>query len=241
MQIPIKRFVPNNYASLLVSLLVLVLVTPFADVTTYGHVGVSLAVLYLTISAALVIATKKVGTKRVLAIAAIGSLLWTCSKSIPFAPFHTIIFQCIANGAILIFLATTAALVLNHILYSEADHNTLCGAICVYLLIGTVFALLYLSCMEIDPTCIRFEQLAPTSSNRHERLSQLIYFSMCTLTTVGFGDITPAARFTRTLCWVEAMSGQLYVAILVARLVGLQIARITLQQGQKTNKIDMNE
>ncbi len=68
--------------------------------------------------------------------------------------------------------------------------------------------------------------------HRHERLAQLIYFSMCTLTTVGYGDIVPVARFARTLAWLEAVTGQLYLAILVARLVGLQIANVSLQQAQ---------
>ena len=67
------------------------------------------------------------------------------------------------------------------------------------------------------------------SNNERERLSKLIYFSMCTLTTLGFGDITPVTRFTRTLAWLEAVVGQLYLAILVARLVGLQIAAVALR------------
>lgn len=121
---------------------------------------------------------------------------------------------------------------LQHILYSEADHNTICGAICVYLLIGVVFSLLYLTCLEVNPQAISFEHIIKNGQHEHERLSQLIYFSMCTLTTVGYGDIVPVARFARTLAWLEAVTGQLYLAILVARLVGLQIATVTMKQAQ---------
>ena len=51
----------------------------------------------------------------------------------------------------------------------------------------------------------------------------LIYFSFSTLTTLGYGDIVPAASFARTLTWMEAATGQLYLAILIARLVGLHL------------------
>jgi voltage-gated potassium channel len=227
-----KLFVPNNYSSLLVSLLLLVLLTPFADVTDGGHTWVSLAVLYLTVSAALVISPNKLASTKIIAIAAVGSLLWTCSKSVPYEPFHTPVFQCIANGSIILFLATTAWLMLTHILSYEADHNTICGAICVYLLIGVVFALIFLTCLEVNPDSISFSHIVKNSPNQKERLSQLIYFSMCTLTTLGYGDIVPVARFARTLAWLEAVAGQLYLAILVARLVGLHIATITVKQAQ---------
>ncbi len=175
---------------------------------------------------------------KLIAIATVGSLLWTCSKVVPYEPFHSVLFQCIANGSIILFLGTTAWLMLQHILYSEADHNTICGAICVYLLIGVVFALLYLTCLEVNPNSISFEHIIKNSQHERERLPQLIYFSMCTLTTVGYGDIAPVAKFSRTLAWLEAVTGQLYLAILVARLVGLQIATVTQKQAQEAASTD---
>lgn len=127
---------------------------------------------------------------------------------------------------------------LQHILFSEADHNTICGAICVYLLIGVVFALLFLSCLEVNPNSISFNHIIKNDVHERERLSQLIYFSMCTLTTLGYGDIVPIAKFSRTLAWLEAMTGQLYLAILVARLVGLQIGTIQAKQAQAAASTD---
>jgi voltage-gated potassium channel Kch len=58
-----------------------------------------------------------------------------------------------------------------------------------------------------------------------EGLSEkLVYYSLVTMTTLGYGDITPATVLARRLSVIEAMMGQLYVAILVARLVALQVA-----------------
>ena len=55
------------------------------------------------------------------------------------------------------------------------------------------------------------------------RLSVFMYYSLVTLTTLGYGDITPVTPLARNLAAFEAAMGQLYIAILVARLVGLHI------------------
>jgi hypothetical protein len=52
-------------------------------------------------------------------------------------------------------------------------------------------------------------------------MQNLTYFSFVTLTTLGYGDILPISRLARTLAWMEAVFGQLFLAVLVARLVGL--------------------
>jgi hypothetical protein len=52
----------------------------------------------------------------------------------------------------------------------------------------------------------------------------MLYFSFVTLTTLGYGDIVPVGNMARTFCWLEAVVGQMYIAVLVARLVGLHIA-----------------
>jgi voltage-gated potassium channel Kch len=56
-----------------------------------------------------------------------------------------------------------------------------------------------------------------------ERVLQMRYFSFTTLTTVGYGDIIPHSAAARTLASLEAVTGQIYLTVLVARLVGLHI------------------
>ena len=57
-----------------------------------------------------------------------------------------------------------------------------------------------------------------------KRYPLFIYFSFSTMSTLGYGDIVPVSRLARSLSWLEALTGQLYLTILVARLVGLHIA-----------------
>jgi hypothetical protein len=89
------------------------------------------------------------------------------------------------------------------------------GAIVVYLLIGLVFALLYHSIFLIEGDIV-FKGLS--SFDRKE----FMYFSLTTLTTAGYGDITPAIASVRSLANLESLIGQLYPAILIARLVSME-------------------
>jgi hypothetical protein len=96
------------------------------------------------------------------------------------------------------------------------------GAIVVYLLLGGVWALLYQVVALTIPGAFRLpESLAGGDPDALQRL--MTYFSFVTLTTTGYGDITPVHPVARTLCMLEALVGQLYPAITLARLVSLAV------------------
>ncbi len=90
------------------------------------------------------------------------------------------------------------------------------GAIVVYLLISFVFTMLYQSIYLLEGERA-FKGLS--SSDKKE----FMYFSLTTLTTVGYGDISPALPVNRSLANLEALIGQLYPAILIGRLVSMEI------------------
>ncbi len=96
------------------------------------------------------------------------------------------------------------------------------GSILAYILIGLVWCLAYQLLNTLVPDAFHF----PTAQGpMYGRLNpHLVYFSFVTLTTVGYGDITPVYPVARTLATAEGLIGQLYPAILIARLVSLQIA-----------------
>jgi hypothetical protein len=86
----------------------------------------------------------------------------------------------------------------------------------LYLLLGLVWGVIYAT----------IEMHAPGSFagtlRLDERLSDWVYYSFVTLTTVGYGDITPLSMAARAVAMLEALVGQLYPAIIIARLVSLQ-------------------
>ena len=92
------------------------------------------------------------------------------------------------------------------------------GAVAAYLLFGLTWASAYHLVAAVVPEA--FAGAVPKSC---EPLSSWIYYSFVTLTTVGYGDITPVALTARSLAILEALTGQLYPAILLARLVSLEL------------------
>jgi hypothetical protein len=98
------------------------------------------------------------------------------------------------------------------------------GAVVIYLLLGVMWSFFYHIADVAIPDAFRFTSgLVLTGSHALDRA--LTYFSFTTLTTTGFGDITPNAPMTRTLAIFEALTGQLYLVITLARLVSMGIVK----------------
>jgi voltage-gated potassium channel Kch len=99
------------------------------------------------------------------------------------------------------------------------------GAIVTYLLIGLVFSLAYSLIDALVPGSFAVAGSATTPvAGGAESDLRWVYYSLVTLTTLGYGDITPISELARRLAVLEALIGQLFVAVLIARLVSLEIA-----------------
>ena len=92
------------------------------------------------------------------------------------------------------------------------------GAVAVYLVLGILWGEVYILIYLLQPGAFYFD---PATQCGNPPMSELIYFSFTTLTTVGFGDIVPVNPVARSMATLEALVGQLYPAVLLARLVTL--------------------
>jgi hypothetical protein len=92
------------------------------------------------------------------------------------------------------------------------DIQTVLGALCIYVLLGMLWAFLYGAINEVTSTPF-FAQTASAS------LADFLYFSFITLTTVGYGDLTAAGGLGRAVAVLEALTGQLYLVTVVALVV----------------------
>lgn len=92
------------------------------------------------------------------------------------------------------------------------------GAVAVYMLLGILWGELYVIAYLLDPSSFYFD---PSTQRGEPPISELIYFSFSTLTTLGLGDIVPVSPVARSMVTFEALVGQLYPAVLLARLVTL--------------------
>ena len=106
------------------------------------------------------------------------------------------------------------------VLFSGAiDANRIVGAICIYLLMGLIWAMMYLFIAQAIPGAFNgIKQMV-----WYHNFADVAYYSFVTLTTLGYGDISPVAPVARFLVYMEAVVGVFYMAILVASLIGVGI------------------
>jgi hypothetical protein len=114
------------------------------------------------------------------------------------------------------FLVLAFAVGINVFASGHAIGDRVFGAIVLYLLLGLIWGVMYAELGAHSPDAFSGRPGATGF------LTDWIYFSFVTLTTVGYGDITPVATSARSLAMLEALTGQLYPAIIIARLVSLQ-------------------
>ena len=106
--------------------------------------------------------------------------------------------------------------------YRRITVDEISGAISVYILIGLFFTMLYLWLELLQPGS--FDIRNQVNPNKLVDYSDFVLFSFATLTTLGYGDITPLTHFAQVLAVFESIIGVLYVAVLVGGLVGTLIA-----------------
>ena len=104
---------------------------------------------------------------------------------------------------------------------SEINANRIVGAVCVYLLLGVIWAMAYTIIEMISPGS--FAGFSPIDDLGWD--SEWLYFSFVTMTTLGYGDILPVSATARGFAYMQAIVGQFYIAVLVAGLVSAYVSK----------------
>lgn len=119
-----------------------------------------------------------------------------------------------------LFFAYATIMILSFI-YSEKEVTVelIYGAICAYFLMGLMWACIFFTLEMLQPGSFQIAQDIDIS------YSHFTYYSFVTLTTLGYGDITPLSYPARSLSTVEAVTGQLYLAVMIAGLLGAYISQ----------------
>lgn len=203
---------------LLVVLVVFFTCAPFVEEMRGGNLILSVLFSMVLLAAVLAVAKRK----RVLIIAIILVIPAIVGRWINhFRPdmIHPAVFLVFA----LVLLAFVIAHMLRFILRAPVVNvEVLCASISVYLMLGLIWSIAYWLVDDLTPGgAFSFNTIRGA-----ETMNGFtgFYFSFITLSTVGYGDITPVSRIARWLAAMEAMTGLLYVAVLIARLVSLYSA-----------------
>ena len=210
--------VRGNFAYLLISLLGFLLIIAILD--QYPLIGGDQALMFL-IEITLIIGVWSLVRQRfwfvfglvLIAIGGINILLEVFFN-------HTWAHHVNLLVALLFYLFTTVIAFNSLLTGRQIDLNMIMGSICVYILVGMSWSIFYYFASVIHVDAFR----GISQVGAKETFVELMYYSFVTLSTLGYGDITPQTPIARTLAYLEALFGQFYIAILVASFVGMHIS-----------------
>jgi hypothetical protein len=208
----VVRFL-DSYASLLVLLLANFFLLELVDDPRWGAIGSTLlAALALVVAINDPDAGQTITRRQAILVAACVALaplvlIFDSAEIIGIAYLLPVALLVTAT------LPVTISRVLHH---RRITHETVLGALCAYVLVGLLFAFLYLAVQELRDEPF-FAQPGP-----HEQ-SEYLYFSFVALTTLGFGDLSPSVGLPQALTVLEALLGQVFLVTMVARLVTLWV------------------
>jgi len=209
------KFHRFSTVELLVALALLFLFFPFVEEVKGGDVIISILLSLVLLSAVLAVADRKgvFFIALVLAIPAIAgrwiNRFWPDLVTPP-------VFL-IAGLALIAFVVAN---LLRFVLRAPSvNTEVLCASISAYLMLGLLWTVAYWLVAQVSPNAFAFN--TPGGTKQTMAGFEAFYFSFITLSTVGYGDITPVSRIARWLAATEAMVGLLYVTVLIARLVSL--------------------
>lgn len=208
----------GNFFYLLFSLLLLLLLAPLFEGSYLGLIMLDIAYSAVLLSAAYAVSEKKpLFTLALVLVVVILAARWSSdflnNDSLALA----------SKGLTLVFFVFIVCAMLFHVMRDEeVTANKICGALSAYLLIGVTWALLFTVIEGIRPQSFLVADVQ--GAGIREMSTHFTYYSFVTLTTLGYGDITPLTSTAKAFSYLEAVFGQIYLAVLIARLVGLHIA-----------------
>jgi len=208
----LRRF---SMVQLLIALVLLFFFVPFVEEIKGGALIVSALLSLVLLSAVLAVASRG----RTLTIALLLAIPAVAGRWINHFQPHLVpsaIFLVAGIGLVTFVVVNLLRFVLRA---SSVDGEVFCASVSAYLMLGLIWTIAYWLVEQLTPGAFAFN----TTTGTKETMEgfNAFYFSFITLSTVGYGDITPVSKVARMLAATEAMTGLLYVAVLIARLVGL--------------------
>jgi hypothetical protein len=223
-------WVRHRFQALLLALLLLLVVYPLLRDAVGGRILFDALFILVFLAALLVGFTQK--PLRLVALllflpTMIGTWTGYVIPGLPPVPL-TLAFHLCAT----LFLGFMVAVILQTIFGEKSvSADSIYGALCGYLLAGVVFGHLYCVLEILTPGSFSGGGAVMSELGDQEpRLFLLTYFSLITVTTVGYGDITPVSSPARGLAALEAVLGQIYIAVLIAELIGKRVSQTVSDQ-----------
>jgi len=214
-----KNAKKDNFIYLLISLIFLLFSSACVDefMSGRGQIFVLLATIIT-----MIIGIWSVRSTNYLFNTGLGLLVVTVLISVVLALLDRADLEFVHTILMLLFFLLTLKPAVEQTLFSgEITGNSIIGSICIFLLLGLIWTMLYLLVAEFIPGAFSGIETVKWKQS----LPDFIYFSFVTLTTLGFGDLLPLSPLARFLVYMEAVTGVFYMAIVVSSLVGARIPK----------------
>jgi hypothetical protein len=227
----------HRFTLLLVSLVGLILIVPLAlDLVPGGARGVDALIVLGVSTCALLAGVLVISGRRGALLFGLGLLapsLLLELAAVALWPRELTVHHHLIRLA---FLGLVAAVLLRQLfLPGPVTFDTISAALCVYLLLGVSWAHVYVVMEALAPGCVitvvRPGAGLAAAEGELALYLRMLYFSFTTLTGVGYGDIVPATTTARMFAITEALMGQAYLYVMVARLVGMQVSQAFATSG----------
>lgn len=231
-----RRLIPHRHTALLVAIVALLGVRPLIGDIGAGNALYSVMAMFLLLLALYTIQVDELLGDRDRLLkqrrnrGALGLVLATIAIVLRLSEIGTPSHLLAVTRSIswLTFFAFVTLTELRAVLKQRrVTRETISMSVSVYLLMGLTWGLFFILLYDLRPHAFSFGSVPPPP----EQLANpvLIYFSLTTLATVGYGDITPVTLLARYAAVAEGIAGQFYLAILVARLVGMQMSQSAIE------------
>jgi len=210
----------NNFLYLFLSLIVFLFSA--AVVAEYpGSIGEDIFSIVTMLMLIVSIKSLKSEKTWMWAVYALIALFIILTASEKFFEHHVTVYFTLA--ILLIFFIGSFMMAAKQVLFvGDIDGNKIIGSLSLYLLLGLVWAVLYLMLVAMDPSAFSGIEAATWQQG----FSRIAYYSFVTLTTLGYGDILPTNHVSEFFVYMEAIIGVFYMAIIVSSLISLHLSAI---------------
>ncbi len=213
----------GRHGVMLASLIVLLVALPVGHTLIGGSPLFAVLLTFVLISSVLVNSRQRWVFILALLVG-IGAVLGTAYAEVSGSEGVRVASQLLSMG----LLGTTTLVMFSSLLRADrVSLDTIVGGICVYLLIALCFAVTFILMVDLSPGAfVQGDQaIVRAAADSSAHATTLLYYSFVTITTLGYGDVRPHGEMAQMLAVAEAVIGQLYLTIFVARLIASYVGR----------------
>ena len=215
----------HKYLVLILMIIILLVIESFAERTLLGATVVDFLLTAVAMAVFFVVFQGR-REKRVALVTTLVALGFSWSRYVTPAAEYEALEIVLHHVLMAVFLGFAVAVILSNVRSQTAiSGDDVWGAICGYLLAASLWANVYAATYVLVPGSFTIGPGLQELAEGKRQTALFNYFSVVTLTTMGYGDITPARPPATALAMLEAIFGQFYIAIVVAQLVGVRLSQ----------------